>query len=206
MAAIERALKLDPKQPQALWLRGTAALEAKQYAKAVADWESLLTLFPTDSEEAGAIRGNIAEAQQLGGLKATPKVAGKVGAGGTAPTGQAAAANATVKGRVELASVLAGQLPPDAVLMVIARPNDGSRMPVAVVRARAADLPFIFTLDDNLAMSPDRKLSHFPELLVEARVSKTGQAMPQPGDLYGPAETVQLGTQNVRLKIDQVRQ
>jgi len=74
------------------------------------------------------------------------------------------------------------------------------------VRARAADLPFIFTLDDSLAMSPDRKLSQFTELQVEARVSKTGQAIPQAGDLYGPVETVKLGTQNVRLKIDQVRQ
>jgi cytochrome c-type biogenesis protein CcmH len=206
MATIERALKLDPEQPQALWLRGTAAFEAKQYAKAVADWEYLLTLFPTDSEEAGAIRANIAEAKQLGGLKATPQAAAKVGAGGTAPTVQVAAANATVKGRVELSSALAGQLPSDAVLMVVARPNDGSRMPVAVVRARAADLPFIFTLDDSLAMSPDRKLSQFTELQVEARVSKTGQAIPQAGDLYGPVETVKLGTQNVRLKIDQVRQ
>ncbi len=206
MAAIERALKLNAKQPQALWLRGTAAFEAKQYAKAVADWEALLKLFPADSEEASVIGGNIAEARQLGGLKAAPQVAAKVGAGGTAPMEQVAAANATVKGRVELSSALTGQLPADAVLMVVARPNDGSRMPVAVVRASAADLPFMFTLDDSLAMSPDRKLSQFPELVVEARVSKSGQATPQAGDLYGPVETVKLGTQNVRLKIDQVRQ
>jgi cytochrome c-type biogenesis protein CcmH len=190
MATIERALKLDAQQPQALWLRGTAAFEAKQYARAIADWETLLKLFPADSEEANVIGGNIAEARQLGGLKSTPP----------------AAANAIVKGRVELASALAGKLPADAVLMVVARPNDGSRMPVAVVRASAADLPFMFTLDDSLAMSPDRKLSQFTELQVEARVSKSGQAVPQPGDLYGPAVTVKLGTQNVRLKIDQVRQ
>ena len=203
MATIERALKLDAQQPQALWLRGTAAFEAKQYARAIADWETLLKLFPADSEEANVIGGNIAEARQLGGLKAAPPAAAKVGAGGTAPV---AAANAIVKGRVELASALAGKLPADAVLMVVARPNDGSRMPVAVVRASAADLPFMFTLDDSLAMSPDRKLSQFAELQVEARVSKSGQAVPQPGDLYGPAVTVKLGTQNVRLKIDQVRQ
>jgi cytochrome c-type biogenesis protein CcmH len=55
-------------------------------------------------------------------------------------------------------------------------------------------------------MGPDRKLSQFAEIQVEARVSKSGQAVPQPGDLYGPAQTVKLGTQNVRLKIDQVRQ
>jgi cytochrome c-type biogenesis protein CcmH len=208
MATIERALKLDAKQPQALWLRGTAAFEAKQYARAVADWEALLKLFPADSEEANVIGGNIAEARQLGGLKAAPQAAAKVGAGGTAPAGQGqvAAANATIQGRVELSAALAGKLPADAVLMVVARPTDGSRMPVAVVRASAANLPYLFTLDDSLAMSPDRKLSQFAELQVEARVSKSGQATPQAGDLHGPVETVKLGAQNVRLKIDQIRQ
>jgi cytochrome c-type biogenesis protein CcmH len=205
MATIERALKLDPKQPQALWLRGTAAFEAKQYAKAVADWEVLLALFPDDSEEAGAIRANLAEARQLGGLKASTQPATKVGAGGTASSPSAAAAGGTIKGRVELAGSLSGKLPDGAVLMVVARPNDGSRMPVAVVRASAAELPFNFTLDDSLAMSPDRKLSQFPELLVEARISKTGQATPQAGDLFGPAVPAKLGTHNLALKIDQVR-
>ena len=203
MATLERALKLEPKQPQALWLRGTAAFEAKQYAKAVADWEYLLSLFPTDSEEAGAIRANLAEARQLGGLKASSAPAAKVSSGVTAPT--AAAASGTIQGRVELAGALAGKLPEGGVLMVVARPNDGSRMPVAVVRADAAALPFAFTLDDSLAMSPDRKLSQFPELLVEARVSKTGQATPQAGDLFGPAVPAKLGAKNIQLKIDQVR-
>ena len=204
MEIIDRALKLEPKQPQALWLRGTSFYEAKQYAKAIADWEVLLALFPVDSEEANVISGNIAEARQLGGLKASPKSAAKVSTGETAP--QTAAHGGSVKGRVELAPAMAGKLPAGSILMVVARPNDGSRMPVAVVRADAAALPFDFTLDDSLAMSPDRKLSQFPELLVEARVSKTGQAVPQAGDLSGPAVTVKLGAKDVQLKIDQVRQ
>lgn len=204
MSAIERALKIDPKQPQALWLRGTAFYEAKQYAKAVTDWETLLALFPANSEEANVISGNIAEARQLGGLKASAKPVAKVGAGETAP--QAAAHGGSVKGRVELAPAMTGKLPAGGVLMVVARPNDGSRMPVAVVRADAATLPFDFTLDDSLAMSSDRKPSQFPELLIEARVSKTGQAVPQAGDLFGPAVTAKLGAKDVRLKIDQVRQ
>lgn len=203
LSAIERALKIDPKQPQALWLRGTAFYETKQYAKAVADWEALLALFPANSEEANVISGNIAEARQLGGLKASAQPAAKVGAGETAA--KTASTGGSIRGRVDLASAMAGKLPADGVLMVVARPNDGSRMPVAVVRADAATLPFDFTLDDSLAMSPDRKLSQFPELLVEARISKTGQAVPQAGDLFGPAVAVKLGAKDVRLKIDQVR-
>ncbi len=203
MKTIERALKIDPKQPQALWLRGTAAFEAKQFDKAIADWETVLKLFPTDSEEARVIGANIAEARQLGGLKPPAKSAAKVGAGEMAPK---AASLGSVKGRVELAPALAGKLPAEGILMIVARPNDGSRMPVAVVRANATALPFDFALDDSLAMSPDRKLSQFPELLVEARISKSGQAVLQAGDLFGPAVTVKLGANDVRLKIDQVRQ
>ncbi|MFN4149159.1 MAG: hypothetical protein ACK4E4_06370, partial [Rhodocyclaceae bacterium] len=91
-------------------------------------------------------------------------------------------------------------------LMVVARPADGSRMPVAVLRAPLGDPPIDFTLDDSLAMSPDRKPSQFAELMVEARISQSGQAMPQAGDLFGPAVKVKQGAREVVLRIDQVRQ
>ncbi len=206
---IDKALKIDPAHAQGLWLRGTAAFETGAYSRAVADWEKLLALLEPGSEDARAVEANIGEARQKGGLKAAPQAPAKVSAGGTASAANMgtapAAANATVQGRVELDAALAGKVPAGAMLMVVARPNDGSRMPVAVVRVPAAELPYLFTLDDSLAMSPDRKLSQFPELLVEARVSQTGQAVPQAGDLFGPTATVKPGTHNVRLKIDQVR-
>jgi cytochrome c-type biogenesis protein CcmH len=110
-----------------------------------------------------------------------------------------------VQGRVELAAGIAGQLPAGAMVMVIARPADGSRMPAAVWRAPAKDFPATFMLDDSLSMSPDRKLSNFPEIVVEARVSRTGQALPQQGDLFGPPQTVKLGTHDIRLMVNQVR-
>lgn len=64
-ALIDRSLQLDPANPQALWLRGTAAYDAKQYAKAIADWETLLKLLEPDSEDANVLKANIAEARQL---------------------------------------------------------------------------------------------------------------------------------------------
>lgn len=201
LAVLDRALKLDPAQPQGLWLRGTAAFEAKQYDKAVADWEALLALLEPGSEDARAIEANIAEARQLGGLAPTPRQSAKLGAGKTAPAGAAA-----IKGRVEIAPALADKLPANGVLMVVARPADGSRMPVAVLRAPLGKSPLDFVLDDSLAMSPDRKPSQFAELMVEARVSATGQAMPQPGDLFGQAVKVKQGARDVQLLIDQVRQ
>lgn len=203
-ALIDKALRIDPANAQGLWMRGTAAFEAGRYATAAADWERLLAQLEPGSEDAQTVAANISEARQKGGLKAsTPTPAPKVGAGTTAKT---ASANAFVKGRVEVAPALAGKVPAGGVLMVVARPNDGSRMPVAVWRARAADLPLAFTLDDSLAMNPERKLSQFAEIQIEARISSSGQAVPQPGDLYGPPQTVKLGAQNIPLKIDQVRQ
>jgi len=191
---IEKALRIDPANAQGLWMRGTAAFEAGRYPAAVSDWEKLLKLLPPESEDANVVRANIDEARQKGG---SPKAGSKAGASKAA---------AFVKGSVALTASVAGKAPADAVVMVVARPNDGSRMPVAVLRARVSDLPLVFTLDDSLSMSPDRKLSQFAELQIEARVSKSGQAVPQPGDLFGPAQTVKLGAQNILLKLDQVRQ
>lgn len=201
MEVLERALKLDPAQPQGLWLRGTAAFEAKRYDKAVADWEALLAVLEPGSEDAQAVEANIAEARQLGGMKPAVREPRKVGADKTAPAGGAA-----IVGSVEIAPALADKMPAQGVLMVVARPADGSRMPVAVLRAPLGKTPLTFTLDDSLAMSPDRKPSQFSELLVEARISQSGQAMPQPGDLFGPVVKVKQGARDVRLLIDQVRQ
>ncbi len=204
IALIDKALELDPANAQALWLRGTAAFEAGKFDAAAADWQRLLALLEPDSEDARTVEANIAEAQAKGGL---PAAKPKVGAGGTAKGATAAAAaSASIKGRVELAAGLAGKVPDGAILMVVARPNDGSRMPVAVLRIPVSGLPLPFTLDNSLAMSPDRLLSQFTELQIEARISQSGQAMPQPGDLFGPAQTVKLGASKVVLKIDQVRQ
>ena len=67
---IDKALQLEPTPPIGLWLRGTAAFEAKQYAKAIADWDTLLTMMPPESDDAGVLRANIAEARKLlGGAK-----------------------------------------------------------------------------------------------------------------------------------------
>lgn len=62
---IDKALKLDPEHPQGLWLRGTVAYDAKDYAKALADWEALLKLLPPGSENAQVLQANIAEVREL---------------------------------------------------------------------------------------------------------------------------------------------
>jgi cytochrome c-type biogenesis protein CcmH len=148
------------------------------------------------------IQANIAEARDLLGQAGK---SGKVGADKTATNMPAASSvNASITGRVEVAASLVDKVPAGATLMVIARPADGSRMPVGVFLAKGS-LPADFALDDSTAMSADNLLSKHKELVVEARLSRSGQAMAEPGDLYGPPQTLKLGARNVRLKIDQVK-
>ena len=197
LALLDKALKLEPTNLQGLWLRGTAFYEEGRYDKAITDWALLLKGLPPDSEEARVIKANIEEARGLQGKSGKSE---KVGADKAAPS----AAQTSVAGRVEVAANLSDKVPAGATLMVIARPADGSRMPVGVFIDKSS-LPADFTLDDNIAMSADNPLSKHKELIVEARLSRSGQAMAEPGDLYSAPQTVKLGARNVKLKIDQVK-
>jgi cytochrome c-type biogenesis protein CcmH len=78
-------------------------------------------------------------------------------------------------------------------------------MPVAVVRANASELPLKFTLDDSLAMSPQARISMASQVEVEARISKSGMAQPESGDLISAVQTVKLGASGVKLQINKVR-
>ena len=81
-------------------------------------------------------------------------------------------------------------------------PADGSRMPVAVVRARVSELPLRFTLDDSRAMAPTAKISALSEVIVNARVSRSGNAIPASGDLRRHDRESKVGTQGMSVVID----
>jgi cytochrome c-type biogenesis protein CcmH len=87
---------------------------------------------------------------------------------------------------------------------VFARPADGSKMPIAITRAQVKDLPLKFTLDDSTSMSKDIKISGFQEVIVAARVSKSGSAMPASGDLEGLTKPVKVGSSGLAVTIDRV--
>jgi len=126
------------------------------------------------------------------------------GAGDGSGTGLSAADTA-ITGRVSLAKALAGKASPEDTVFIYARPADGSRMPLAILRKQVKDLPADFRLDDSLAMSPAAKLSGAKQVVVSARVSKSGQATPQPGDLEGVSATVAPGAREVKVEIDAVK-
>ena len=193
---IEKALKVDPNNPMALWLAGTAALRAGQRPQAVQIWQRLLPMLAPDSEDAKMLQAAIVEA---GGQPSTA-----AGAAPAAPAKSSAAATGAAAEVAELDPALRDKMGADDTVMVIARPV-GARMPLAVLRQRASGVPLKFTLDDTLAMNPQALLSQAGEVSIEARISKSGLAMPASGDLISDAQTVKVGAQGITLKIDRVR-
>jgi cytochrome c-type biogenesis protein CcmH len=205
LALVERALKADPKNPKALALAGTAAFDRRDYASAISYWERAVEVESPGSTLSEQLRGGIAEARQLAGVPPAPAdAAAKDAAPVVAAAGaKDAASGARITGTVSLADSLRANVSPDDTLFVFARAVDGPRMPLAILRKRVRDLPLQFTLDDSLAMSPDAKLSSAARVVVGARVSKSGNAMPQPGDLQGFAAESAVGASGVRIVIDQ---
>jgi cytochrome c-type biogenesis protein CcmH len=215
MEAIERALKINPKQWKALALAGTAAFDRKDYAAAAGYWERMKETVPAGSEMAQSVDASIKEARELGGLATAAKAAApaaqsssaamvadaaKAGPGNTSSS--AANGNARVSGTVSLAPAISTQAKPDDVVFIFARATEGPRMPLAIMRKQVKDLPATFTLEDGMAMSPALKLSNFADVVIGARVSKSGNAIAQSGDLEGLSAPVKVGASNVGVVID----
>ncbi|GIX33370.1 MAG: c-type cytochrome biogenesis protein CcmI [Lysobacterales bacterium] len=193
MALIERALLLAPDHPRALWLRGIAHRQAGRNEQAVADWERLLTSQSLDPGVRSEIERLIAEAR--GRSSAQPQT--------EAPSAPVAAGSVTVL--VELDDSLRNRARPEDTVFVFARPAEGGRMPLAIRRLRVADLPAEVRLDAGDAMMPELSLDRFDRVAVGARVSRSGLAQPQSGDLEGLTGPVSTRSgERVRLKIDRV--
>ncbi len=196
MKLIERALALDPKNLKALSLAGTEALDRNDPTRAVAYWQRARSLV-TDPVLTREFDERIAEARAL---QARPASAVAAAPAQIAPPNPAA----FVSGRIVLSDKLKSQVSANDVLFVFARPVEGSRMPIALMRRRASELPIEFRLDDSMAMVPQARLSTQARVIVGARVSKRGDASPQAGDLQGFSAPVAVGTPGLRLEIAEV--
>jgi len=189
----KRALAVDPTHWKALALIGTEAFNRKDYKAAIQYWEKLKAVAPPGSPIAQSIDASIAEARELGGMKVAAK-----------PPAPAAPASAggRIAGKVDLSPGLKGKVAPTDTVFVFARAAEGPRMPLAILRKQVKDLPFEFALDDSMAMAPNMKLSSFPDVVVGARVSRSGNATPQSGDLEGVSKPVKVGATGVAVLID----
>ena len=199
---IDQALAIEPANPKLLALAGTAAFSRNDFAGALRHWEKLAQLAP-DSEYMAQLQSGIDAARQ--------RLAGPAAAQASAPTASptapvAATAAASVSGEVRLAPALAAKAAPEDTVFIFARAAEGPRMPLAILRKQVKDLPLRFTLDDSLAMSPAAKLSSATRVVVGARISKSGDAMPRAGDLQGlsaPLVPGSPGASGLKIEINQ---
>ncbi|MBX3603704.1 MAG: tetratricopeptide repeat protein [Piscinibacter sp.] len=190
---IERALQADPKNLKALALAGTIAFDRQDFTRAARLWQDAVSSAEPGSELARNLEGGIAEARARAGLPAT-------GASGAA----APVAAASVSGRITLAAALRDRAAPEDTLFVFARAagaSAGPRPPLAILRKQVKDLPLTFTLDDSMAMNPALRLSSVRQVIVGARISKSGNAIAQPGDLQGLSAPVDVGTSGLAIEI-----
>jgi cytochrome c-type biogenesis protein CcmH len=201
---LERALELDPNHPKSLALSGSAAMERGDYAAAVQYWEKLIKLLPSeDTENTRMIEEALTQAHQMLAQSKGGKVAPVLDQINEPASKAQASGKERITGTVTLSDSLKGQADPNDTLFVLARAAQGPKMPLAILRKQVRDLPLKFSLDDSMAMSPAMKMSNFDQIVVVARVSKSGNAMPQPGDLMGMSKPLALGTSAIKIVIDQ---
>jgi len=212
MALAQRALKIDPKNMKALALAGTAEMRAGNKDASLKHWQTLLVVLPKDSEDAAQVaaiineiktgrpgaRTNAAEGVGPPAEKSAPGAAEK-----GAPT--APERGKVVRGEVSVAPALAGTIGKGDTLFILARAVNGPKMPLAVLRIPAPTTwPYRFELSDAMAMAPGMNLSSFPQVMIEARISKRGNAPLQPGDLQGLSGAVTPPASGIKLTIDKV--
>ena len=207
-ALAQRALAIDPNHRKSLALAATAALEARDLDSALSYWRRLLAQFPQTSDDAKQITAIIAEIEstQREG-KGLPDAGGKSpqrAESASAATPAKPSTGATIAGRVDISPALAARVALTDTVFIFARAVDGPRVPLAVLRIPAKDLPKEFTLDDSMAMAPGVELSRATAVIVEARISKSGNALPQSGDFSGRSAPVKPGAAGVKVTIDQV--
>ncbi|TLY51935.1 MAG: c-type cytochrome biogenesis protein CcmI [Gammaproteobacteria bacterium] len=218
-ALIDAVLKTQPAHQRALWLTGIAESQERNYDGAIAVWNKLLPLLPADSDVAASIKRQIAQAQALRDGKPLPaddETATAANASTPPPATAASASTANTKDsnatdgphitvEVALDPKLKDKVAPGDVLFVYAKAAQGPPMPVAIAKLTAAQLPASVTLTDGMGMLPSMKLSTFPQVIIGARISKSGNAIAQSGDLQTlSAPLPNSRSEAVQLTIDQI--
>lgn len=189
---LDSALQINPKNVKALALRGSAAFDQKNYAAAIKDWKLAVSILdPADKEFVTGLKNSIQEAQAL--LQQSAQAPAK-------STGQQ-----QLSGQIAVSAALQAKVSASDTVFIYARATNGPRIPVAILRFKAQELPRTFELNDSQAMSPELTLSKFKDFTIFARISKSGNASPQPGDLVGELNNVPLGRKNIAIVINTIQ-
>ena len=175
-ALVDETLEQDPRQPTVLGLLGINAFDNGDYEQAIDHWRRAIANIE-DPNTVSSLRDGIRVAQERLGVEPEEAVAEGTG----------------IRVRVSLDEELVGRVDGDASVFITARDIEGELPPLAVVRAQVSELPMTVTLDNSVAMSPQAQISQVQEARLVVRVSPSGQAAPQPGDLFGDLESVSIG-------------
>ncbi|CDG51303.1 c-type cytochrome biogenesis protein CcmI [Vreelandella titanicae] len=175
-ALVDETLAQDPRQPTVLGLLGINAFDNGDYEQAIDHWRRAIANIE-DPNTVSSLRDGIRVAQERLGVEPEESVAEGTG----------------IRVRVSLDEELVGRVDGDASVFITARDIEGELPPLAVVRAQVSELPMTVTLDNSAAMSPQAQISQVQEARLVVRVSPSGQATPQPGDLFGDLENVSIG-------------
>jgi len=194
-AIINGVLKADPQNGNALLLAGSAAFSEGRFKDALSYWEKVRGLLPASSPDLPALAEAIDKAREQLGLPAqAPLSIANAPASAGAMAKPASDGTERLSGRVSLEPALAAQVSPKDTVFIYANAAEGPRMPLAIIRTTVDKLPYDFVLDDSLAMNPQMKLSQAKSVMVRARISKTGNAMPQAGDFGASVGPVTPGS------------
>lgn len=194
---INLSLQANPDEPKALWIAGFSSFERGDIAKTLHYWEQLLNVLPPGSDETQSLLENINKIKQNAAAISPDR--------GIAVTQVTDSSMTAIDVQVSLASALLEKADPEDTVFIFARASEGPRMPLAIVRKQVKDLPVRVTLDDSTAMSPAMRLSKFKQVVISARISKSGDATPSSGDLSGSSAAIQLGkVTGVNITIDQI--
>ncbi len=170
----KRALSMDGKNQSALWLLGFAAYQQKQYRQVLVYWRKLYRIQQQSGRIDPALQNYLGQVLKLTGESLT------------------LSPGSALTVRVSLLSALRRQARGTDTVFIYARAVKGPRIPLAIVRKQVSDLPLTVTLNDSLAMRPGMGLSNFRRVTIEARISRTGNAIRQKGDLYGRSNPVRV--------------
>ena len=184
---VNKAIELEPDNSTALWLAGMAAYEKNEHKVAVDYWQHLLPKLQAEESLYQELSQLISQAQQqINAVENQPE--------NLVAKRQYEFENATkISVDVSLSDDLLSKTKPTDTLFIFARAAEGPKMPLAVVRKHVSDLPLTVVLDDSMAMLPSMKLSDYQEVVVGARISRSGNAVPQSGDYESETINVSPG-------------
>ncbi len=195
---LQQAVKLAPDNQRGLWLLGISDFQEGQYADAAATWRLLQPQLQPGSTVAQAVAQQITLADaRTGRAPASPS--------STSTATPSATQGPALQVKVALAPALKTKLAAGDTVFVYARAEQGPPMPLAITRIDAGQLPATVTLTNEMGMMPSMKLSSVQRVFVGARVSHSGEAVAQAGDLEGDAGVVDVNsTAPIRILIDKV--